>query len=66
MVIEQIGVPRIPTPGLPVSVGASFLSANGVRFITILVGVALIALVFIGYRRWMAEEGRRLKKKLVV
>lgn len=62
MVIEQIGVPRIPTPGLPVSVGTSSLSANAVRFIGIIFCVALIVLAVVGYRRWRVEEDRKASK----
>lgn len=62
MVIEQIGVPRIPTPVLPVSTGASSLSADAVRFIGIMFCLALIALAVVGYRRWRVEEDKRVRQ----
>lgn len=63
MVIEQIGVPRIPTPALHVSAGAPSLSAYAVRFIGIMFCLALIALAVVGYRKWRIEEDKRVSRQ---
>lgn len=62
MVLEQVVVPRMTTPGISVKAGTSFLSSDVKLYLAIMAWVALIAIVLIGYRVWSVREDRRVKR----